>query len=57
MKKLAEQGDAEAQFQLGRYYDNVDDAPGTRDVVEAVKWYCKAAEQNIVFINTNIDHF
>ena len=42
-KKMAEAGDASAQFSLGVMYDNGD---GTRkDSVEALKWYRKSAEQ------------
>ncbi len=41
--KLAEQGDAEAQFRLGERYYNGDDVE--QDYEEAVKWYRKAAEQ------------
>ena len=40
---LAEQGDAQAQFNLGLMYDK---GQGVKqDDVEAVKWYRKAAEQ------------
>ena len=43
-KAKAEQGDAEAQFNLGFCYD---DGRGVRkDYGEAVKWYRKAAEQS-----------
>ena len=45
LKKQAEQGNAEAQFQLGRYYDNLDEKSGQEDSAKAVKWYRKAAEQ------------
>jgi len=41
----AEQGDAEAQFNVGACYDN-----GTgvgKDEAEAVKWYRKAAQQGL----------
>lgn len=39
-RRLAERGNAEAQYELGRYYETV-----VRDEVEAMKWYLKAAEQ------------
>lgn len=39
MMKAAEQGDAEAQFNLGRSYDK------EKKYSEAVKWYRKSAEQ------------
>ena len=42
-KASAEQGDAEAQFNLGWCYD--DGRGVAKDYVEAVKWYRKAAEQ------------
>ena len=40
---LAEQGDAEAQFELGRAYFKGEDV--RKDVGEAVRWFRKAAEQ------------
>ncbi len=40
---LAEQGDAEAQYNLGSMYDEGLGVP--QDYAEAVKWYRKAAEQ------------
>ena len=40
---MAEQGDADAQFNLGNMYDN---GKGVKqDYFEAVKWYRKVAEQ------------
>jgi hypothetical protein len=41
-RRGAEQGNAEAQFNLGTYYD---DKRTVEDKVEAAKWYRKAAEQ------------
>jgi TPR repeat protein len=38
--KAAEQGDAKAQFDLGRMYDNGEGVE--QDKAEAVKWYAKA---------------
>ena len=43
-KASAEQGDAEAQFNLGYYYD--EGRGVAKDKVKAVKWYREAAEQN-----------
>ena len=40
---LAEQGDAEAQYNLGFMYDHGQGVP--QDDAEAVKWFRKAAEQ------------
>ncbi len=40
---LAEQGDAEAQFNLGVMYDKGQGVP--QDYAQAAKWYRKAAEQ------------
>ena len=41
--KTAEQGDAEAQFNLGVIYDEGQGVP--QDYAEAAKWYRMAAEQ------------
>jgi TPR repeat protein len=43
MKALADQGDADAQYNLGIMYDNSKGVP--ENYAEAVKWYRKAAEQ------------
>lgn len=43
LQAKAENGDAEAQLNLGIKYDLGEDVP--RDNAEAAKWYCKAAEQ------------
>jgi len=43
IKKLAESGDVEAQFNLGLMYDQGQGVP--QNYSEAVKWYRKAAEQ------------
>ena len=42
-RALAEQGDAEVQYNLGLMYANGDGV--RRDYAEAIKWYRKAAEQ------------
>ncbi|MCR4572537.1 MAG: sel1 repeat family protein [Lentisphaeria bacterium] len=42
-RKAAEQGDAEAQYSLGRRYYNGEGV--VKDYAEAVKWYRKAAEE------------
>ena len=42
-KSLAEQGNSEAQYNIGRMYYKGDGVP--KDYKEAVKWYRKAAEQ------------
>jgi TPR repeat protein len=42
-RSLAEQGDADAQYNLGVMYSNGDGVP--RDYAEAMKWHRKAAEQ------------
>ncbi len=41
--KLAQQGDAEAQFQLGMMYEKGEEV--SRDYGETLKWYRKAAKQ------------
>ena len=43
LRRQAEQGDAEAQFNLGLMYTNGDGVP--QDYQEAVSWYRKAAER------------
>jgi len=50
----AEQGDAEAQFNLGFCYD--DGRGVTKDAKEAVKWYRKAAEQNYAPAQFNLGY-
>src|SRR6267378_2279942 len=47
MKVKAEEGDAQAQNELGFCYENGQGI--TRDAAEAVKWFRKAAEQGYVF--------
>ncbi len=42
-RRLAEQGEAKAQFNLGNMYENGQGVP--RDKARAVKWWRKAAEQ------------
>ena len=44
VKKAAENGNAEAQFELGRIYGNGDGVP--QDYQTAIEWLEKAAEQN-----------
>lgn len=44
LKTKAEQGDAEAQCNLGLRYENGQEGP--TNMVEAVKWFRKAADQN-----------
>ncbi len=51
-RKAAEQGDADAQFNLAVCYEN---GEGVRqDFAEAVKWYCKAAEQGNAAAQNNL---
>jgi len=50
----AEQGDAEAQFNLGYCYD--DGRGVTKNSKEAVKWYRKAAEQNYAPAQSNLGY-
>lgn len=54
LKTQAEQGDAEAQFQLGRYYDNIDGTAAERDIVKAVEWYRRAAVQGHAKAQNNL---
>jgi hypothetical protein len=43
IRKLAEQGDAAAQFAVGAHYATGEDVP--QDYAEAVRWFTLAAEQ------------
>jgi TPR repeat protein len=43
IRRLAEEGDSEAQFDLGYVYEEGDGVP--QDDAEAARWYRKAAEQ------------
>ncbi len=46
LKQLAEQGNAQAQFELGAAYEHpLFDEPIKKDINEAIKWYRKAAIQ------------
>jgi TPR repeat protein len=51
-RKAAEQGDADAQTDLGLMYDNGEGV--AQDYVEARKWYLKAAEQNDPLAQNNL---
>ena len=42
-RKAAEQGDSEAQYNLGLFYDKGEGVEKNHS--EAIKWYKKAAEQ------------
>ena len=48
----AEQGDADAQFELGGMYDEGKDVP--QDDAESAKWFRKAAEQGHVKAQYNL---
>ena len=51
-KRLAEQGDASAQYFLGFIYENGLGVP--EDDVEAVRWWLLAAEQGHAFAQYNL---
>ncbi len=51
-RPLAEQGDADAQFNLGVMYDNGRGV--TQDYAEVVKWYRRAAQQDLGEAQTNL---
>ena len=51
-KKKAEQGDADAQSNLGKMYANGDGVP--KDSAEAVKWFRKSAEQGYAAAQHNL---
>ena len=52
LQKAAEQGDAEAQFNLGRYY--LFGKGVEKDEKEAVKWLRKSAEQGVAKAQYNL---
>tara|TARA_B110001469_G_C9399773_1_gene205529 strand:+ start:144 stop:533 length:390 start_codon:yes stop_codon:yes gene_type:complete len=52
LKKAAEQGDADAQFNLGCMY--ADGEGVAEDSAEAVKWWLKAAEQGDADAQNNL---
>jgi TPR repeat protein len=51
-KRLAEQGDVDAQWNLGRMYGNGRGVP--EDDAEAIKWYRLAAEQGYARAQFNL---
>ena len=51
-KRLAEDGDADAQNNLGYMYRDGNGVP--QDYKEAVKWYTKAAEQGVAIAQKNL---
>src|SRR6266478_2781597 len=55
VKAKAEAGDAESQVEFGRRYDKGKGVP--KDQVEAVKWFRKAAEQNLAKAQLNLGLF
>ena len=52
MRPLAEQGDAAAQFDLGKMYRMGQGLP--QDYAEAAKWYRKAAERGYAAAQCNL---
>ena len=48
-RPLAEQGNADAQFNLGGMYDSAEGVP--YDYAEVAKWYRKAADQGLSLIH------
>ena len=52
VRPCAEQGDAPAQYFLGRMYDNGEGVP--QDDVEAVSWYRLAADQGLAEAQHNL---
>jgi TPR repeat protein len=51
-RQAAEQGDADAQYNLGIFYSQDDSVD--KDMTEAVKWFRKAAEQGVVEAQYNL---
>jgi len=54
VKKQAEAGNANAQFDLGLHYYRGDGVP--KNFAEACKWYLHAAEQNQMYAQNNLGH-
>ena len=52
IEKLAEQGDAKAQYNLGLMYDKGDGTP--QNYKAAIKWYTKSAEQGHAKAQNNL---
>jgi TPR repeat protein len=52
LRQKAEQGDADAQYELGWMYDNGEGVP--ENDAEAVKWYRLAAEQGDALAQNNL---
>lgn len=52
LRKLADQGDADAQYQLGMRYHNGEEVP--HDDVQAVQWYLRAADQGHVSAQSSL---
>jgi TPR repeat protein len=52
LRKLADQGDADAQWQMGVRYHNGEDVP--RDDVQAMQWFLRAAEQGHVIAQATL---
>ncbi len=55
LRKLSEQGDADAQYHLGILYEEGDTVP--RDHVQAVQWFRRAAEQGDVQAQSTLGAF
>ncbi len=52
LRRLAEQGDADAQWQLGLRYHNGEDLP--HDDAQAMQWFLRAAEQGVVSAQSTV---
>jgi hypothetical protein len=52
LRKLADQGDADAQWQMGVRYHNGEGVP--RDDVQAMRWFLRAAEQGHVIAQATL---
>ena len=55
-RKAAEQGNMDAQFNLGRYYEDSWVVEGTHGYEEAIKWYTKAEEQGDMRSQYHLGH-
>jgi GAF domain/Sel1 repeat/PilZ domain len=55
LRKLADEGDADAQYQMGIRYHNGEDVP--HDDAEAMRWFLRAAEQGNVTAQTALGSY
>jgi TPR repeat protein len=52
LRKLADEGEADAQWQMGLRYHNGEDVP--HDDAQAMQWFLRAAEQGVVSAQSTV---